>query len=247
MSNEIERKKMDSRCRIFGLTVDDVEKRLKILGEDGMLIDRVHKKKLPQPIKYYRKDGPLFDRFYYAMASLVLKDVKNVLEIGSGMAQSTIMFSKMFPDAKIYTIDLPSNDPNWVKNVRSKPGSEGGEIYQHNINRGKNIIPIVSNSFFLPSMDLPNEFEFILVDGAHNFPQISGDIMYGYNHIGDGGFLFMHDYTVTPQPSLDVGIVVDWVEKRVPERIFLFPMIVPPDKSEKKMALIVKNRFLKGK
>jgi len=34
-------------------------------------------------------------------------------------------------------------------------------------------------------------------------------------------------------------------EGRISERIFLFPMIVPPDKPEKKMALIVKNRFFK--
>lgn len=244
MSNEQERQKMDSICKIFGLTVDDVEQKLNALGEDGMLIDRVHISPNPQPIKYYRKDGPLFDRFYYAMASLVLKDVKNVLEIGSGLGHSTIVFSKLFPNAKIYTVDIPTDDPNWVKNCRSKPGPSA-TLYHYNISRGKNIIPIKTNSFFLSSVDLPKEFKLILVDGTHELPQVAGDIMYGYGRISDGGFLFMHDYTPRPQRTLDVGVVVHWIEKRISERIFLFPMIVPPDKPEKKMALIVKNRFFK--
>lgn len=244
-TNEFEREKMDSRCKIFGLTVDDVEKKLKTLGRDGMLIDRVHKTQNPQPIKYYRKDGPLFDRFYYVMASLILQNVKNVLEIGSGMAQNTILFSRLFPEAKIYTVDIPNSDPDWVRTVKSKPGSEGAKLYQYNMSRGKNIVRINSNSFFLPSLNLPNEFEFILVDGAHDFPQVAGDIMYSYSRISDGGFLFMHDYTITPQRGLDVGVCVNWVQKRIPEKIFLFPMIVPPDKSEKKMAFLMKNKFLK--
>jgi len=247
MSNELERQKMDSRCKIFGLTVSDVEQKLSALGEDGMLVDRPHIVPNPQPIKYYRKDGPLFDRFYYTMASLALKNVKNVLEIGSGLAQSTIVFSRLFPTAKVYTIDVPVDDPNWTKNSRSNLGSPEEKLYHHNINRGKNIIPVAKNSFFLPSVVLPKEFELILVDGIHALPQVAGDIMYGYGRISDGGFLFMHDYTPTPQHTLDVGTVVHWIMKRIPEKVFLFPMVVPPDKPEKKMALVVKNRFFKEK
>jgi len=247
MSNELERQKMKAVCEIFGVNISDVEKILTSLGEDGMLIDRVHIPPNPQPIKYYRKDGPLFDRFYYAMASLILKDVKNVLEIGSGMAQSTIVFSRLFPDAKIYTIDIPASDPNWGRNVRSMPKHPLTGLYQHNIDRGKNIIPIVSNSFFLPSVVLPKEFDLILVDGDHELPQVAGDIMYGYGRVRDGGLLFMHDYTPVPYRTLYVGTVINWIMKRIPEKIFLFPMIVPPDHPDWKMALIVKNRFLKGK
>jgi len=247
MTNESERKKMEEICKIFDVNIDDVEQRLLELGKDGMLVDRVHIKPNPQPIKYYRKDGPQFDRFYYAMASLILKNVKNVLEIGSGLAETTIVFSRLFPDAKIYTIDVPESDPFWKRTVRGTPNHPLAGRYQQNIDRGKNIIPIKSNSFFLPSLNLPKKFDLILVDGDHEFPQVAGDIMYGYGRIRDGGLLFMHDYTPEPYRTLYVGTVVNWMMKRVPEAIFLFPMIVPPDYPDWKMALIVKNRFLRGK
>jgi len=230
-------------CSNFVVVLEHVEERLESLGSDGMLINRETNKLVPVPHDYFEEVGLHLNRFYFAMASLVLNDVRNVLEIGTGCAESTICFSKLFPEATIYTVDIPPYDPDkgisWA-NVR-------GGLRKANLSRGENIVLIEQNSFFLPSMVLPDEFDIILVDGIHNYPQVSADHAYAYNHMTEGGFMFMHDYD-TPKskdrihPKNQVGEVVDWIAKRIPEKVFLFPMITPPILPEKRMPLLVKGR-----
>ena len=90
-------------------------------------------------------------------------------------------------------------------------------------------------------LDLPEEFEFILVDGDHTYPQIAGDIMFAYKRIVEGGFLFFHDYYEINRESCRVGEAVDWMATRIPEKLFTFPMATPPRTPDQKMALIVKG------
>jgi len=245
--NEIERRKMTAICNLFGVNIADVERRLGGLGEDGVLISRGDDDGEGckfRGVKYYSIPGLHLNRFYYAMASLVLKNVKNILEIGTGDALSTVSFSRLFPNASIFTIDLPQDDPmhnRWRK--ESMPGTKRGKRRQERLNR-KNITYFEKNTFFLPMLGLVNEFELILVDGDHNFPQVAGDIMFAYNRMRGGGFLFFHDYydsAYKDRATCAVGEVVDWMAKRIPERLFIFPMGTPPGTPWEKMALIVKG------
>lgn len=241
--SENSRELMRQICSNFDVVLEHVEERLESLGSDGMLINRKTNELVPVPHDYFEDLGLHLNRFYFAIASLVVKDVRNVLEIGTGCAESTICFSKLFPEATIYTVDIPSNDPD--RGMRWAHVREG--LRQKNLNRGKNIILIEQNSFFLPSMDLPDEFEIILVDGAHHYPPIAADHAFAYGHIAEGGFMFMHDYDSPKSkdriyPKNQVGLLVDWMAKRIPEKVFLFPMITPPVLPEKRMPLLVKGK-----
>ena len=162
--------------------------------------------------------------FDFAVASLMIKDVKNVLEIGTRRAESTVVFAKLFPEATIYTIDTrnPASDfPVFGRDLGDSLGNLGDR--EKNLDY-ENIVAVRANSFFLPLMDLPEQFELIFVDGAHMFPQVAGDIMFAYGRISPGGFLFMHDYS-TPHSNhvAGVAITIDTIAPYLEETIFTFP------------------------
>jgi len=230
------KKELELICAEFHLTLVNVEKKLIELGKDGLLLEK--KTEIPMPISYDNKSKLQLNRIYFAMASLLLKNVENVLEIGTGRGWSTATFSSLFPKATIYTIDLSEDDPDYRDNPDQRK-----VILRENINR-ENIISIKKNSFFLSFMKLPKKFEIILVDGDHEYPQVAGDLMFAYSHITEGGFLFMHDYS-TINPSDNVSHAINWIEKRVPERIFFFPQLTFSETMSIKMALFIKGRFLK--
>lgn len=242
--NNIERQKMKERCEVFGVDIFNVERRLAGLGEDGLLVSRFDDDENGykfRSVRYYDEQGLHLNRFYYAMASLALKDVRTVLEIGTGDALSTVLLSRLFPDAQIFTIDLPPGDPRYERwRTKSAPETTRGKQRQKRLN-AENITVYEKNTFFLPSLNLPEKFEFIIVDGAHKYPQIAGDIMFAYNSITEGGFLFFHDYYERNSSKCHVKRVVDWMAERIPECIFTFPMSTPPRKLEQKMALLVKG------
>jgi len=178
---------------------------------------------------------------YFAMSSLVLANVKNILEIGTGAGKSTLGLSRLFPKSMVYTIDIGKSDPNYPMGYRGSQRGPSAEerrlVFEKNM-MANNIKFIEINSFFLPSLDLPEKFEIIFIDGDHKFPQVAGDIMFAYNRIQAGGYLFMHDYYVSEKSPTDVKKAVDWVGTRIKEKILLLPGNLR--QSTGRMALIVK-------
>ena len=158
-----------------------------------------------------------------SMASLVIGDAKNVLELGTGLGERTAILSGLFPKAQIYTLDLPREDPAFNRVAwRGLPQKKDGPgKFKRNIDR-ENITYINSNSFFLPSLGLPKAFELILVDGGHTYPAVAWDIMFSYSRLSDGGFMFMHDYS-TENETLKVKDVVDYISERIKEKVYYFP------------------------
>lgn len=177
----------------------------------------------------------------FAMSSLLLKNVKNILEIGTGEGKSAFALSRLFPKSMIYAIEIGKSDPDYsisflgIKELRST--EERRLAFEKNM-MPDNIKFIESNSFFLPSLDLPEKFELIFVDGDHNFPQVAGDIMFAYNRVRSGGFLFIHDYNLPKNLTPHVKETVDWVGTRIKEKVLLLPGNTRS--SIGKMALIVK-------
>lgn len=177
----------------------------------------------------------------FAMSSLVLKNVKNILEIGTSAGKSAFALSRLFPKSMVYTIDIGKGDPNYsisYRGIQEGASTEERRLAFEKNTMADNIKFIKSNSFFLPSLGLPEKFELIFVDGDHKFPQVAGDIMFAYGRIRNGGFLFMHDYNQLGTLANNVKEVVDWVGARIKEKIILLMGDTRP--SDGKMALIVK-------
>jgi len=213
----------------FGLTVAQVQARLSEIGmaDYGQYLTHPPKRCWAQDV-------------YFAMASLVLEDAKFILEIGTSRGDRTIVLSKLFPNSTVYTIDVGPKDPLWNQSWRSRH-PDNIAICDSRLNCG-NIKFIESNSFFLPGLELPEKFSFIYVDGDHTYPVVASDISFAYSHLRKGGFLFMHDYEVK-RVCLDVSHAVNWMRKRIEEKVLEFPMVISNSNknSNLKMACIVKE------
>jgi len=94
--------------------------------------------------------------------------------------------------------------------------------FKQNIRR-ENIVFIPKNSFFLPSLEVPQKFELIWVDGDHKFPAVAWDIMFAYNYLIKGGFMFIHDYRVNHDKNSQVKDTIDYIASRIKEKVWYLP------------------------
>lgn len=206
---------MNGFCETFQLTLAEAENRLRKAGESGCAYFKQKGK----------KDGQLH-AIYFAIASLVLNDARNILEIGTGLGESSRILSRLFPLATIYTIDIPEQDPDYEKQSKREGLPPRYKRFEENISHD-NIRFVESNSFHLPTLDLPKEYSLIFVDGGHWWPAVAWDIMFSYSRLEDGGFMFMHDYyRLGKNCKNNVGAVVDYIKHIVREEIELLPSIL---------------------
>lgn len=162
-------------CDGLGISLESSEAKIKETGEVG------HK---------YFSEGYL-PMLYFTIAFLALRDVRNILEIGTGFGEMAVFLAELIPSATIYTIDAPPGDRDYEKWAWRKK-KEYMDMHIENMKKD-NIIFIEKNSFFMPSVGLPEEFELIWIDGGHEFPIVAWDTMFAYNRLKEGGFIFMHD------------------------------------------------------
>jgi len=187
----------------FGIAMSDAENRLSDLR--------------PHDGEYFNEDGTKTQYLiplYFSAVSLILKDVTDILEIGTGCGNISNLLARLFPSAMVYTIDIPRRDKDYKRLAWRHFKGEG--MFKENIAKS-NVKYIEKNSFFLPSLGLPQEFDFIYVDGAHRYPVVAWDIMFAYNYLRAGGFVFFHDYG----GATDVEPVVEYIRNIVDEEVKL--------------------------
>ena len=186
----------------FGLTKSQILKKFRLVGREDYA--RFYTLPIKQHSKYGGKNGLYCYYLYFAIASLVLKNVKNVLEIGTNKGKSANLLARLFPGATIYTVDINEVEDEFKENIK-RP----------------NIKFIKSDSSLLPSLGLPKFFELIWIDGALFCPQVKNDIMFAYSHLRQGGFLIKNCFS--PLPYSDISKVVEEMEDIIKEKIFIFP------------------------
>jgi len=187
------------------------------------------------------RPGGSLEHLYFSLISIAT-NVKNILEIGTGLGWGTNVLSRLFPDSIIYTIDLPEGIEGY-KNSYIARKRKGAQRFHDNITRD-NIVFIGSNSFFLPSLELPSRFGFIWVDGSHVMPALAWDMMFAYNHLTVGGSMGMHDYSINCPPNFQGKIIIDYMKSRIKEKILLLPATSDPEES--KIAKIAHITKVKG-
>lgn len=198
-------KEVEELCSSFGVTLGDAEQKLKdVAGSDYTYFTTKNGK------------GQAMESLWFTIVSLSTKGegIKNILEIGTGKAEKTEILSKLFPGANVITFDLPEMDKEFELLALRK----NDKYFLERINR-ENVTFIPQNSFFLLQHDLPM-FDFIWLDGGHNYPAVAWDLFYSYHKLNKDGFLFMHDYK---RHGTDVQDVVDGVATLIPESLNFLP------------------------
>ena len=122
-----------------------------------------------------------------------IKNIRNILEIGSYEGRSCIYFGKKFIDAKITCVDTWSGsdehlnikfqeiENNFDKNILNHLGNDRVEKQK-----------LSSDVFFKKN----NKFyDLIYIDGDHQTDQVNKDINNAWSILNDGGYLILDDYT----------------------------------------------------
>lgn len=171
---------------------------------------KLHKATSGKCLYFESKTGQQLEALYFAAISLIKKDVYNILEIGTGSGANTVILAALFPNAKIYTYDLPKQDRDYG-NLAWRGNDRGfsERILQDNI------VFHEKNSFFMLSDNLP-DFDLVYVDGGHSYPAVAWDTMYAYNKTLSGGFIVFHDYNrPNNDPSRDANHVKDLIDNYI--------------------------------
>ena len=127
----------------------------------------------------YREIDGLYSEHLIIFAAISKSNYKinNILEIGTHNGKTASILSKLFPTAKITTIDLEDDDPIF-KNTYNRNTNIKSFIKNRNklISQQKNINFLQINSLKLSvNNDIPEQ-DLIWVDGAHGYPIVSADI-----------------------------------------------------------------------
>ena len=156
------------------------------------------------------------------------KNIETILEIGTFDGQTTLLLSKIFPDAKIITIDLPDEDPIFQSSYQRENDAYRMEFLKKQVGNtsGENIKLLKKNSFFLNEI-VKEQFDLIWVDGGHLYPEISWDICNAYHLCKSGGWIMFDDIIPNKKFKQDAANsdsydVLEYIKARIKSNITYF-------------------------
>ncbi|MDB9865792.1 class I SAM-dependent methyltransferase [Candidatus Thioglobus sp.] len=119
--------------------------------------------------------------------------LEKILEIGTHNATGTALLSKLFPESKITTLDLPDNHPLFLSTY-SRNSDNGLSFIRNRDKRLSNLSNIKFKQINSLSLTFFEEnFDLIWVDGAHGNPVVTSDIINSIRMVKKGGFVLCDD------------------------------------------------------
>ena len=119
-------------------------------------------------------------------------EIKEILEIGTFDGINALLLSKIFPNARIDTIDLNYEDYNF-KNFYNRENKVEKFVKNRNniIKKSNNINFIEMNSIDL--INYQKKYDLIWVDGAHGYPVVCIDIINSLRLSNERGLILCDD------------------------------------------------------
>lgn len=120
--------------------------------------------------------------------------VKTALEVGSYVGESTVVFSKGFKHLEVlYAVDpfdLNFNSDNLfsLENIQQIQ-----ETFYKNISNYPVIKHVKKDSESASKDFLDETFDFIYIDGCHEYECVFNDVKYWKSKVKSGGFMSFHD------------------------------------------------------
>ena len=146
----------------------------------NVYIKSLNKKLLSLGFKAYNELEGMYSEHLIIFAALAKSnnEIRNILEIGTHNGKTACILARLFPLAKITTIDLKDSDPKF-RNTYSRKDNFKLFIKKRNnlLSKERNINFIQINSLELSNFkkSLPIQ-DLIWVDGAHGYPIVTSDI-----------------------------------------------------------------------
>ena len=122
-------------------------------------------------------------------------DINEILEIGTFDASNAFLFSLLFENSNIETIDLESNQDDFKNFYERKENfNRFVEIRNQNLLRSNKINFREINSINL--INYKKKYDLIWIDGAHGYPVVCMDILNSIKLIRAGGYIICDDIHV---------------------------------------------------
>jgi hypothetical protein len=119
--------------------------------------------------------------------------IKEILEIGSWEGRSSCFFLKYFDKSTLTCVDTwEGSDENFVDGDPNLKIVE--KNFDYNISEYKSRVIKVkksSNNFF---KDNKKKFDFIYIDGSHNYEDVLSDAKFGYDSLNIDSYMLFDDY-----------------------------------------------------
>ena len=143
------------------------------------------------------KEYGMFSEHITLFSAISLKKkILNILEIGTFDGSNAYIMSKIFPEAKIETIDLDENNEMFIDLYNRDQKNILKDLYtkrEEYLKDSSNIKFKKLNSIELIFRETKDLFDIIWIDGHHGNPYVTIDIMNSLKLIKKGGFIFCDD------------------------------------------------------
>jgi predicted O-methyltransferase YrrM len=241
------RKTDDASAAFFssiGVSLEDAETRLEAVWPDW---------RSPCAIRQYFRGKGHVEVLYFSALSIADPGMEEILEIGTGMMETSLLIARLWPEAQVLTVDLPRGggrnyhrprEPVQYEQVGRFDSDDPADIEKFRRNQEEspdNLSLLETDSFFLlkelnctmglvevdGGLSVPT-FDLVYVDAGHHYPSVSWDLMVAYNILKPGGWMLMDDYydgvIKSTGQNFDVKHAVDTMANIVPERVDLLPL-----------------------
>jgi len=159
---------------------------------------------------------------------------RRVLELGTHLGTTTTYLAELFPEAMVYTVELPPDDPLYPR-LHPEGAARHDAVLAERLARS-NIITLRVNTVRLQAQDLP-DFDLIWLDAGHNFPEVAWDHFFCLHRLAPGGCLFTDDVRLPNNPRVrwdpgraDVYTVIEYFNARQPDQFRLLLKRESPEK-----------------
>lgn len=159
--------------------------------------------KIKNEVNYKDRKNQMSSEHEILFSSLSLRRniiIKRILEIGTFDGVNSLLLSKIFPNSKIDTIDLPSTDLDFKNSYNRKNKVNQFINYRNdNLNGVSSINFIEKNSINL--INQKKKYDLIWIDGAHGYPIVCADIINSLHLVNNEGIIICDDIFVNLLPS----------------------------------------------
>ena len=146
--------------------------------------------------KEFNEDDGMFAEHLVLFACISLSqkfNINNILEIGTFDGRTAAIFSRLFPNASITTIDLEVDSENYIDTYdRSQNYQEFNHKRDSLLSHFQNVSFKELNSINLANFEA-NSFDLIWIDGAHGYPIIAMDIVNSIRLVNSEGVIMIDD------------------------------------------------------
>jgi predicted O-methyltransferase YrrM len=220
------------------------------LNLDRMLaLNKLNKILLDNFSKEYDENNGMWSEHLLLFSAISIsypQKIKSILEIGTFNGETAFILSKLFPHAKITTIDLNNSNLKDIEEYSYAFDSSESHFVSNRdkiLKLNKNINFIQMNSLNLFNSN--DKYDLIWIDGAHGFPFIAVDLSNALRMVNSDGFILCDDvYTSTSENSMITDSMATFITLQKFQEALNLNVTLVPKRLNKKIKYVAVVQIL---